>query len=171
LRVEPTEPRRVQHGFFLPPTPPADKLQITLARIEGMVGKGNVGSPALLNTHRPDGFEMTALNTSENDNSQKTISIETVGAQQQMLRLAMRLFRPALHAHVRVAGMSPKNVVAQGVKGEVIQSAGPWKTSGEWWTSTSWMHEEWDVALDDGALYRIYRESKTREWYVHGIYD
>jgi protein ImuB len=171
LRVEPAEPRRVQHGFFLPPTPPADKLQITLARIEGMVGKGNVGSPALLNTHRPDGFEMTALNTSENDNSQKTISIETVGAQQQMLRLAMRLFRPALHAHVRVAGMSPKNVVAQGVKGEVIQSAGPWKTSGEWWTSTSWMHEEWDVALDDGALYRIYRESKTREWYVHGIYD
>jgi nucleotidyltransferase/DNA polymerase involved in DNA repair len=31
LRVEAAEPRRIQHGFFLPPTPPADKLQITLA--------------------------------------------------------------------------------------------------------------------------------------------
>jgi len=41
LRVEPAEPRRVQPGFFLPPTPPPDKLQITLARIEGMVGKEN----------------------------------------------------------------------------------------------------------------------------------
>jgi protein ImuB len=171
LRVEPAEPRRLQHGLFLPPTPPADKLQITLARIEGMVGKGNVGSPALLNTHRPDGFEITALKTSDIENSQKMISLETVGKQQQMLRLAMRLFRPALHAHVRVAGITPKNVVAQGVRGTVIQSAGPWKTSGEWWTTTSWIHEEWDVALDDGALYRIYRELQSREWYVHGVYD
>jgi protein ImuB len=171
LRVEPAEPRRVQHGFFLPPTPPADKLQVTLARIEGMVGKANVGSPALLNTHRPDAFQMTALDTSDIENAHKTISIETLGKQQQMLRLAMRLFRPALHAHVRVAGIAPQNVVAQGVRGDVIQSAGPWKTSGEWWTSTSWIHEEWDVELDDGALYRIYRELPTREWYVHGIYD
>jgi protein ImuB len=170
LRVEPAEPRRLQHGLFLPPTPPADKLQVTLARIEGMVGKANVGSPALLNTHRPDAFRMTALDTSDIENAHKTISIETLG-KQQMLRLAMRLFRPALHAHVRVAGIAPQNVVAQGVRGDVIQSAGPWKTSGEWWTSTSWIHEEWDVELDDGALYRIYRELPTREWYVHGIYD
>jgi protein ImuB len=171
LRVEPAEPRRVQHGFFLPPTPPADKLQITLARIEGMVGKGNVGSPALLNTHRPDGFQMTPLTTSDIENAQKAISIETPVTQQQVLRLAMRVFRPALHAHVRVTGITPKNVAAQGVKGKVIQSAGPWKTSGEWWAPTAWIHEQWDVELDDGALYRIYRESETREWYVHGIYD
>jgi protein ImuB len=170
LQVEPVEPRRVQCGFFLPPTPPSDKLQITLARIEGMVGKANVGSPVLLNTHRPDGFQMTGLNT-DIENTRKKISIEAPKKQQQMLRLAMRVFRPALHAHVRVAGVTPKNVVAQGVKGKVIHSAGPWKTSGEWWTSTAWIHEEWDVALDDGALYRIYCESETREWYVHGMYD
>jgi protein ImuB len=171
LRVEPVGPRRVQHGLFLPPTPAADKLQVTLARIEGMVGKENVGTPMLLNTYRPDGFQMTALNTSSIQNGQKTISIETQATQQQMLRLAIRLFRPALQARVRVAGITPKSVVAQGVKGKVIQSAGPWKTSGEWWTPTSWVYEEWDVALDDGALYRIYRESQNHEWYVHGIYD
>lgn len=171
LRVEPAEPRRLQHGLFLPPTPPADKLQITLARIEGMVGKANVGSPVLLDTHRPDGFQMAALDTLSIENAQRTISMETLRTQQQMLRLAMRLFRPALHAHVRVAGITPKDVIAQGVKGKVIQWAGPWKTSGEWWTSTSWIHEEWDVELDDGALYRIYRELQTRKWYVHGIYD
>ena len=53
----------------------------------------------------------------------------------------------------------------------VTRSAGPWKTSGEWWAPTAWNHEEWDVALDDGALYRIYQEMQTREWYVHAIYD
>ena len=166
LRVEPAEPRREQHGFFVP-----DKLQITLARIEGMVGKENVGAPMLLNTHRPDAFQMKALNVSETLQPSKAASRETHAEQQQMLRLAMRLFRPALHARVKVAGRAPKEVMATRVKGSVIQSAGPWKTSGEWWTSTAWAREEWDVALDDGGLYRIYRESETREWYVHAIYD
>lgn len=171
LRVEAVERRRIQHGFFLPPTPPADKLQITLARIQGMVGEENVGTPALLNTHRPDGFQMEALSISNIENAQKTISMEAQMKEQQLLKLAIRLYRPPLHARVRVAGITPKDVHAKDVKGSVINSAGPWKTSGEWWTPTSWIREEWDVALDDGALYRIYRESETREWYVHGIYD
>jgi protein ImuB len=136
-----------------------------------MVGKENVGTAVLLNTHRPDGFQMTALNTSSAQNDPKTISIKAQTKQPQTLQLAMRLFRPALQARVKVAGITPKSVVAQGVKGKVIQSAGPWKTSGEWWMPTSWEHEEWDVALDDGALYRIYRESVNHDWYVHGIYD
>jgi protein ImuB len=171
LRVEPAEPRCIQPGFFLPPTPPPDKLQITLARLEGMVGKGNVGTPVLLNTHRPDGFQMAALNTAGIENAQKTIDLETQAKEQRVLRLGIRLFRPALHARVKLAGITPQDVLARGVKGKVIQFAGPWKTSGEWWAATSWMREEWDVALDDGALYRIYRESETREWYVHGVYD
>jgi protein ImuB len=162
LQVEPAEPKRIQGGFFLPPTPPPDKLQITLARIAGMVGKENVGTPALLNTHRPDAFEMRALNTSASELNQPV---------QDSLRLAIRLFRPALHARVRLAASAPKNIMAPGVKGTVIRSAGPWKTSGEWWASTSWTREEWDIALDDGALYRIHQEMQTHEWYVQGVYD
>jgi protein ImuB len=171
LRVEPAGLRRVQHGMFLPPTPDADKLHVTLARIERMVGKENVGTAVLLNTHRPDAFQMSALNSSSIQNNQNTISIKAQTEQPQMLQLAIRLFRPALQANVKLAGITPKTVVAPGVKGKVIQSAGPWKISGEWWMPTSWEHEEWDVALDDGALYQVYRESKNHEWYVHGIYD
>lgn len=162
LRVKPSEPKRVQGGIFFPPAPPADKLQLTLARIAGMVGKENVGTPALLNTHRPDAFEMTDLNIS--DTSMQANPQET-------LRLVMRLFRPALPARVRLAGIAPKNITASVVKGNVLRSAGPWKTSGEWWASTAWIREEWDVALDDGALYRIYQDVPTHEWYVHGVYD
>jgi protein ImuB len=160
LRVEPVEPRRVQGGMFLPPTPPADKLQVTIARIAAMVGEGNVGTPRLLDTHRPDAFEMGTLNTAP-----------LVQPPCETLRLAMRLFRPALHARVRLAGCAPKAVAASGVKGTVLRCAGPWKISGEWWTPASWAREEWDVALDDGALYRIYCEAPAREWYVHAVYD
>ncbi|HTU45468.1 MAG TPA: hypothetical protein VMF91_10425 [Bryobacteraceae bacterium] len=166
LRVDPVEPRRIQGGMFLPPTPPADKLQVTLARIAAMVGQENAGTPMLLNTHRPDAFQMTGLNM---DEAGKLPSTRPEAG--QTIRLAMRLFRPALAARIRLAGTAPKAVAAAGIKGTVLRCAGPWKTSGEWWTSTSWAREEWDVALDDGALYRIYCELPARAWYVHGVYD
>jgi|SRR6185437_16090101 len=168
LRMEAVEPRRVQSGLFLPPTPQADKLQVTLARIAGMVGKENVGTPRLLNTHRPDAFEMVTLSAAD---TQAKAPAPPQAVNSDILRLAMRLFRPALHARVHVVEYAPKDVIASGVRGNVIRWAGPWKTSGEWWASTAWSREEWDVALDDGALYRIYQESKSREWYVHGVYD
>jgi protein ImuB len=167
LRVDPVEPRRIQGGIFLPPTPPPDKLQVTIARIAAMVGQKNVGTPRLLNTYRPDAFEWTTLNTSAPDE----LAGEIKTSQPQTLRLAMRLFRPALQARVRAAGSAPQSVAAAGVKGRVIRCAGPWKTSGEWWASTAWAREEWDVELDDGALYRIYCEIPAREWYVHAVYD
>ena len=166
LRVEAVEPKRVQGGIFLPPTPQPDKLQITLARIAGMVGKENVGTPVLLNTHRPDAFQMTTLPATA---TQKELKQEQAPA--ETLRLIMRLFRPALHARVRVIECAPKDVMASAVKGRVLQSAGPWKTSGEWWATTAWSREEWDVALDDGGLYRIYQESPSGEWFVHAVYD
>ncbi len=167
LRLDPVEPQRLQGGLFLPATPQPAKLHVTLKRIEGMVGEGNVGVPELLNTHRPDAFRMSMqlgdLNPSRNGSSEPPSP--------STLRLALRLFRPALHARVRLADLAPKQVVAPGVQGAVVESAGPWKTSGDWWTLTPWVREEWDVALDDGALYRIYCELQTREWYVHAVYD
>jgi protein ImuB len=169
LRLEASEPKRVHGGIFLPPAPAADKLQITLARIGALVGKENVGTPRLLNTHRPDAFEMTAWNASAVYSLEGNVKQQS--EPQQTLRLAMRLFRPALHARVHLMASAPKDVVAPGVKGKVIRCAGPWKTSGEWWGPTAWTREEWDVALDDGALYRIYQQMQTHDWYVHGVYD
>ncbi len=164
LRVEPVEPRRVQSGLFLPATPLPDKLQITLARIAGMVGEENVGSPQRLNTHRPDAFRMVGLNFPRESKAEER-------PQGEMLRLAIRIFRPALEARVRLVEMTPKDVTAAGVRGTVVRSAGPWKTSGEWWADTAWSRDEWDVALDDGGLYRIYQEEQTRDWFVQGVYD
>jgi protein ImuB len=91
--------------------------------------------------------------------------------QGEVLRLVIRIFRPALEARVRLVELAPKVVQAPGVKGAVVRSAGPWKTSGEWWADTAWSREEWDVALDDGGLYRIYQESLTQHWFVQGVYD
>ena len=168
VRLEPTAPKQLQGGMFVPPTPAPDKLQITLARISGMVGKENVGSPVLSNTHRPDAFQLSI--PAITGELAPTPLIEKQPGE-EILRLAIRLFRPALSARVKVNDAAPQRVIANGVKGVVLRFAGPWKTSGEWWAPTAWSREEWDVALDDGALYRIYQETQTRSWFVEGVYD
>jgi protein ImuB len=132
-----------------------------------MVGAENVGTPVLLNTHRPDAFTTTLLPGQAKTQS----AFSTQEPMPEMLRLAMRLFRPALQARVQVVKLTPRNISATGVRGQVLRYAGPWKTAGEWWADTAWSREDWDVALDDGALYRIYQESTSHEWFVHGVYD
>jgi hypothetical protein len=35
----------------------------------------------------------------------------------------------------------------------------------------SWDREEWDVALGDGAVYRIFRDRETDSWFIDAIVD
>jgi protein ImuB len=164
VRAQAAEPRRVQGGLFMPPTPQPDKLQVTLARIAALVGDGNVGTPELLNTYRPDAFHLTTLNLSP-------FQPKPDDPRRRILRLSLRLFRPALPARVRVVDRMPKQIAASGVAGRVVNYSGPWETSGEWWALGAWHCAEWDVALDDGAFYRISCELNKNVWVVAGVYD
>ncbi|HVO64424.1 MAG TPA: DNA polymerase Y family protein [Terriglobales bacterium] len=58
LSAEPARVRAGQGGLFVPPSPEPQKLELTMARISGIVGEGNVGSVELLDTHHPEGFRM-----------------------------------------------------------------------------------------------------------------
>ena len=83
-------------------------------------------------------------------------------------RQAFRYFRPPLPAIVSLDGNRPLRITAPGIHGKVLNAAGPWRTSGDWWTTTIWNRDEWDIALSNGALYRIYRDS---QWFIEGSYD
>ena len=50
----------------------------------------------------------------------------------------------------------------------VLECAGPWRVEEAWFT-TPVVRDEYDVLLEDGELYRIYRQG-TR-WYLRGAYD
>jgi hypothetical protein len=54
----PAKPRVVQNGLFVPLSPEPEKLELTLARLKAVVGEENVGSPEILDTHRPDAFSL-----------------------------------------------------------------------------------------------------------------
>jgi protein ImuB len=158
IGVNPVKPRAAQSGLFTPGAPEPVKLSLTLARIKALVGEGRVGSPELLDTHRPEPFRMAEFGTGKQ-----------IQASQRSTRLALRMFRPPRTAQVSLAAGHPGFVAAQSIRGKVLDYAGPWRMSGDWWTPDSWSRDEWDIALSDGALYRIYRE--PRGWFVEGSYD
>jgi len=55
--------------------------------------------------------------------------------------------------------------------GRVLAAAGPWRAAGDWWTPHAWDRDEFDVALSDGALYRLFRDRRRAAWFVEGSYD
>ena len=96
LIAEPARPRAAQGGLFLPPTPEPEKLELTLARIAGLVGESRVGSLELLDTHRAGGFRMRALCGQQAPET----SSKKVSAEEKSAVAAFRMFRPPLRAAV-----------------------------------------------------------------------
>ncbi len=165
IELRPVNPRLLQGGLFRPAAPEPDKLHVVLARITAIVGRGRVGTPVILNTHRPDAYNIRqyVLNESEEDFREFPSDLP--------LQLAVRLFRPALNATVKLKHDRPAWLTAQGIRGSVVTATGPWRISGDWWAPTIWNREEWDVGLNDGALYRIYLQPALARWFVDGVYD
>ena len=158
MGAEPVKPQSAQNGLFIPIAPEPVKLELTIARIQAIVGEGRVGSPEILNTHRPDAFRIMPFGRAA-----------VTPAHVAKVRLNLRLYRPPRKARVTVASCRPDFVAADGVRGKVLDLAGPWRTSGDWWTADPWQRDEWDIALSDGALYRLY--CSPAGWFVEGSYD
>lgn len=159
LSLKPVHPRTIQSGIFLPVTPAPDKLELTLARIRGIVGENNVGIPELLNTHHPHPYHLIPQQPPIPSPQPPVPSYQ-----------ALRYFRPPIRATIQLEHNRPKRITAPGIHGNILNAAGPWRTSGDWWTPTPWNRDEWDITLNTGALYLIYREPDQR-WFIEGTYD
>jgi protein ImuB len=157
IAAEPARPRAAQNGLFIPLAPEPEKLELTLARIAAVVGEENVGSPELVDTHLPGAFRMSAPLLSRLGN---------IAFHSRAVALAFRMFRPPLAAKVQAGFLS-----APGIRAKIVQQAGPWRTSGDWWTTGAWARDEWDIELSDGALYRIWCDAQTGRWFIEGSYD
>jgi protein ImuB len=164
LAAEPVKPQRTQHGLFVPSAPEPEKLELTVARVKHLVGQDRVGTPEISNTHRPDAFVMRGFAPRPGAVMEKPES-------PALPRLCLRRFRPARYAQILVVNQQPVRVASPTVNGRVVMAKGPWRTSGEWWREDAWNRDEWDVALEGGGLYRLYRETDSGRWFVEGSYD
>lgn len=160
LELIPAAPRAVQHGLYLPPSPEPEKLEVTLARIRGLVGAANVGTPKILDTHRPDAYSFQALRRS--DGPQPPVR----------LPLAFRRFRPPRPAQVWCTPEgAPCRVVSSMGGGVVTDCAGPWHSSGGWWTRDAWERQEWDVEIASLGVFRLFLDCLQKQWLLDGNYD
>jgi protein ImuB len=174
LSAEPARPRSAQGGLFLPPSPEPEKLELTLARIAGIVGEQKVGAVELLDTHHPEGFRMRRFvaEVARKAPQKKTPD----AAEAQAAVTALRRFRPPLLANVTLENGQPTYLVCRRkeVQGEVLWKAGPWRFSGDWWEREAWSRDEWDLALRNDeavAFYRLVHDLLNGGWFVEGTYD
>ncbi len=171
LAAEPVRPRPGQSGLFLPPSPEPEKLELTLARIAGIVGEDKVGSLEIMDTHRPQGYRLQHF--APQDPQEKTEKTEN----SEDLVTALRIFRPPAAVTVTLCEGRPTFISClkrKETRGEILWAAGPWRSSGDWWEQEGWARDEWDIAVQEETsigLYRLVRDLLDGRWLLEGTYD
>jgi protein ImuB len=224
LSADPARPRALQSGLFQPVFPEPEKLELTLARIVGIVGEGRAGSVELLDTHREGAFTLRhfaprepevkhEVNQSGNRKKDKSMQendsacqvgekLEENAKEKMSAVIALRLFRPPLGASVTLREAKPvrmRCLEREDIAGEIVWTAGPWRSSGDWSEQEGWSREEWDIAVPTESscqlpvpscqsnerepttgnrqpatglvLYRLVQDKLSGNWFVEGTYD
>jgi len=162
-------------------------------KTEGRKLDGGRGFPGLSGVEgSPGGLVEAKASTSILNPESRTPSPEP-----RVPSACLRRLRLPIPARVLIDGERPISVRTDRpalAGGRVHASAGPWRTSGEWWRTAAaagtaasvaagaaapsapprragWNRDEWDVALSDGGLYRIFEDRDTGRWFVEAVVD
>jgi protein ImuB len=192
ITIDPTPGRVLQHTLFTRPHPTPEQLSTLLARLGALMGQDRIGAPAQVDSYRPGAFEMKPFAIEHADDDQRRIRRDrrvfegSASSAVSALNVVTGLRRCRQPVPARVAVGSdgrPVRVTTDRrgfAGGGVTACVGPWRTSGEWWetgrageagTDRAWNRDEWDVSLNDGAVYRIFRDRSTEAWFVEAIVD
>jgi protein ImuB len=194
--IDPTPGRVLQHTLFTRVLPTPEQLSTLLARLVALMGQDRVGAPATVDSYRPGAFDMKPFATDRDD---RRGALGAPPGEQgkatdslRPLVSVLRRCRQPVPARVAIEGGRPVRITTDRrgfAGGSVVSHAGPWRTSGHWWEEKSrarlngpgasavrshrgtWNRDEWDVALTDGAVYRIFRDCDAGGWFIDGIVD
>ena len=164
--AEPSSTSKVQLGLFSPQLPEPIRLDVTLARIRAIVGENCAGRAVLKDTHQPDGFRMEPFTVFSGPTSEIAPSRP---------RVAIRQIRPPELMAVTTQGNQPKTFFFRDRHYTVEHAYGPWQTGGDWWNSTLWSLEQWDLVArtQDGMLLCccLMRDLTHNSWQMAALYD
>jgi protein ImuB len=168
IEVDPAPARIVQFSLLERAIPSPETLATLNARLSALVGEARCGSPVLLDSWRPDAFELRRFNPEPPAASRQPRAADS---------LILRRFRPPVAVRVIIDRGRPVRVYIdrRGMPGgHVVQAAGPWRTSGAWWPASPgvpWDRDEWDVALSDGSICRLFHDRLGECWFLDGVLD
>jgi protein ImuB len=213
--IEPTPAKVLQWTLLERAQPAVEQVSTLVARLTALMGEGHVGSPRVVDSWKPGAFELRDFKLQTDDclaidNRQSSINRAIVNHQSPNnhqsspppqsaivnFSCALRRFRFPIPARVTVSEGRPVRVQLdrQGfASGAIAQSAGPWRTSGNWWSAAvreppgerrrdhhaaagfggdgGWDRDEWEVAMNDGTVYRLVVERSIGQWFVEGVID
>jgi protein ImuB len=198
LGADSAPPRLTQNGLFVACAPDPENLELTIMRLAKLVGDSNVGTPELLDTHRPENFRVTKFaplrertkNRRRAGPGKKGDGLIADGNRHgaRPSLSGFRIIRPTVAVTVDLRDERPVRVYLQGMHGDVVIASGPWRSSGDWWQEDAWNHDEWDLTVDFGeahgrhgqtmhspwpqfGVYRVFYDAWRRSWFVRGFYD
>jgi protein ImuB len=198
IEIDPAPARIIQYSLLERALPSVETLATLTARLSALVGDTRCGSPSILDTHRPDAFEMRPFAPEARSvtlTSRGRVLPRAHGHALEPARRApspeprvpspeprtpspepcLRRFRPPIAIRVTVDRGRPVRVAIdrRGMPGGAVeQQAGPWRTSGAWWDGGgAWDRDEWDVALSDGSLCRLFHDRLLDRWFLEGVLD
>jgi hypothetical protein len=200
ITVEPRAPRAAQADMFAPPCPTPERLHVTLARLAALCGPGKVGTLMPRNSHLPDAVELglfaprpavaPAPALSQNGTTamaDRDAMKNPVAAGDALTQLAVRAIRPPHQIEVLCTrGGALEFVRGAGFGGRVVSCAGPWRIAAAQshigqidnddggdnrQRAPGAARDYYDVALEDGGVYRLLCDLRSGDWYVDGIYD
>jgi protein ImuB len=161
LVAAPARPPEKQEGLFDTGLRDPSSFWENLARVAAIVGDDRVGTPALLDTHRPDAFVM--------ERPSESVSPPLEAPVHPPYGPTLRRFRPPWPVRVTCEAGAPTRLEGGRLEGRVCAALGPWRAEGEWWKPGAWALETWQVELSGGGIYQVVRADAA--WQVEGMLD
>jgi protein ImuB len=161
--------------------PLPEDLATLVARLGALMGETRIGAPVLVETFDARTRAIKAFDAIKPIKPTKAGDAFTVKPGPEPTRphpapgWSLRRLPLPVAAKVMVEQGRPVRVTssARGLPGGPVKHcAGPWRSSGAWWTldRRAWDRDEWDVELPDG-VYRLARDRATGAWSIDAIVD
>ncbi len=174
-----------QLDLFRPAGPAPAALSQLLNELRALCGAERVGAPALPDDYHPDALQLrpfrpgreratgasgpAARSEPQASEVRQDAKPSEPGAQGVP---ALRQLRPAVPAQVRLRAGLPSQVTSAIGRGDVVALAGPWRTTGGWWSREGrFAYDSFDVQIDDGTLLRLRLDHLQKCWEIDAIYD
>jgi protein ImuB len=180
VRIDPTPGRVLQHALFTRPHPTPEQVSTLIARLGALMGQDRIGRAALVDSDRPGVFAMVPFTPASQISNAEPRTTPTLPDESRIpnpderIPSALRRCRQPVPARVVTDDGRPVRVMSDRrgfAGGTVLSAVGPWRTSGDWWSASRWNRDEWDVALNDGTVYRIFRDRGTGGWFIDAVVD
>jgi hypothetical protein len=137
VQIEPTPAKVLQWTLLEKAQAAPEQISTLIARLTALMGEKHVGTPQLVDTWRPGAFAMSDFGSRIADQSVDRQSPIDPQSAIRDLKSALRRFRFPIPTRVVVSEGRPVRIQTdrQGFSsGAITQAAGPWRTSGEWWS-------------------------------------